>query len=108
VQLLQVAVNLLLNAGQALGGQSDGWILVATTSNADEVVLSISDNGPGMTPEQQNAAFDPFFTTRTTGSGLGLYVCQHVVVSHKGSISIESRSGRGTRVSVRLPKRPAE
>lgn len=106
VQLLQVAVNLVLNAGQALGSRNDGWIVVRTSAGDDQVSLSVSDNGPGMTPEQQSAAFDPFYTTRTTGSGLGLYVCQHVVASHAGEILIDSRPGQGTRVAVNLPRQP--
>lgn len=103
VQLLQVAMNLLLNAAQALGSQRDGWLLVQTSASDHHVSLCISDNGPGMSSDQQGAAFDPFFTTRTTGSGLGLYVCQHVVATYKGEITIDSRAGEGTRVAVRLP-----
>jgi signal transduction histidine kinase len=103
VQLLQVTLNLLLNAGQALGAQRDGWLAVQTTAHDRHVSLQVADNGPGMSSEQQAAAFDPFFTTRTTGSGLGLYVCQHVVASYKGEIRIDSRAGEGTRVTVRLP-----
>ncbi|HUH02472.1 MAG TPA: HAMP domain-containing sensor histidine kinase [Kofleriaceae bacterium] len=104
VRLLQVALNLLLNAGQALGSQPDGWLLVQTTASDRHVSLCVADNGPGMTAEQQAAAFDPFVTTRTSGSGLGLYVCQHVVASYQGDISIDSRAGEGTRVVVRLPR----
>jgi signal transduction histidine kinase len=80
--------------GPSLGGGLDGMGLE----------ISISDTGAGMTPEQINNAFDPFFTTKEMGTGLGLPLSQTIIETHGGSIEILSRMGRGTRITISLPR----
>jgi PAS domain S-box-containing protein len=108
-RLGQVAINLLVNAAQAIpeGAAAENEIRVATRfdASAGRVVLEVADTGCGMTPEVKARVFDPFFTTKSVGegTGLGLSICHAFVVSAGGEIAIESEPGRGTTVRVSLP-----
>jgi signal transduction histidine kinase len=111
-QIEQVVRNLLINARDAISGA--GEIRVSTrfvpspaANRAPAVELVVSDSGAGMTPEQTARIFRPFFTTKQSGSGLGLAVCKRIVDQHGGSISVESEVGRGSRFVIRLPVVPA-
>jgi signal transduction histidine kinase len=86
-----------------------GHVLLETHVSAEDAVLAVSDDGPGIPRENMDKVFAPFFTTKKggQGTGLGLAVCHGIVSAHGGSIRIESEEGRGTRVVVTLPrKRP--
>src|SRR5581483_11813406 len=72
-------------------------------AGAGHVCLEVTDGGPGIPPDVQARLFEPFFTTKPTGTGLGLPLCQSIVESHRGTIEVESRPGRGTTFRVRLP-----
>ncbi len=102
-QINQVLVNLIVNALQAMPG--GGKLTVRTEAGENDVRLLVQDTGIGMSREVLDKVFVPFFTTKEVGegTGLGLPVVHGIVDSHKGSISVESRPGRGTRVEVRLP-----
>jgi two-component system, NtrC family, sensor histidine kinase HydH len=90
--LVQVFLNLLLNALQML--PAAGEVVVRTLSEGDRLVVEVADNGPGVSPENRQRVFDPFFTTRERGVGLGLTVVQQIVRSHGGNITVhESPSG---------------
>jgi signal transduction histidine kinase/ActR/RegA family two-component response regulator len=121
-QVRQVLVNLVVNAVEAMANWS-GAIRVrtdlarlerATATMAhfaapdliegEAVALEVRDNGPGISPEVQARMFDPFFTTRFRGRGLGLAVVQGIVHAHKGAIFVESAPGVGTAVRVVLPR----
>ncbi len=105
-QIEQVAVNLLLNAIQAM---SDGkGVITVTTCHApadNEVQIIISDEGGGMPDAVMQRLFEPFFSTRLDkgGSGLGLYISNFIVTEHKGRLTIDNREGSGTTVTVHLP-----
>jgi two-component system sensor histidine kinase HydH len=110
-QLKQVLINLVQNAMQALG-TAPGTIRVRTRgperfadlrAGGDFVEIDVTDDGPGIPPEQQPNIFVPFFTTKQKGTGLGLAICQRIVKSHGGSISVQSRVGEGSTFVVRLP-----
>ena len=103
VQVRQVVVNLTVNATQAI--TAEGIVAVETWAEAQHVVLSVSDDGPGMSPEVRGRVFDPFFTTKELGegTGLGLSVVHGIVASHGGTIEVESIEGEGSRFTVRLP-----
>jgi PAS domain S-box-containing protein len=103
-QLRQVAMNLIINASEAIGSR-DGTIRVVTSLVEDggSVRLEVADTGAGMTDEQKARVFDPFYTTKFAGRGLGLAVVDGIVRAHGGSIAIESAPGRGTRFGIRLP-----
>lgn len=107
-RLRRVVINLIDNAAQAMcdpqakcaakrlalsTGATDGW-----------VELAIADTGPGIPPENLAKVFEPLFSTKSFGTGLGLPTVKQIVEQHGGTIAIESEMGRGTRVVVRLPR----
>lgn len=102
-QFQQVFYNLLRNAYQALTGE-DGRILIRSRHTDYEVELSIEDNGTGISPEHMGAIFEPYRTTKSSGTGLGLLIVRRIVREHGGEISIESEEGEGTRVTIHLPR----
>jgi two-component system NtrC family sensor kinase len=107
-ELQQVLLNIVMNASQAMGEQ--GTLTLATRmAEEDSVELTISDTGHGIPPEQIEHVFDPFFTTKSQGegTGLGLSIAFGIVTKHRGTISVESEVGRGTRFTIRLPAAPA-
>ncbi len=102
-QFQQVFYNLLRNAYQALTGESDR-IAIRSRFNDYEYVISIEDNGSGISPEHMGAIFEPYRTTKSSGSGLGLLIVRRIIREHGGEISIESEEDRGTRVIIHLPR----
>lgn len=102
----QLLSNIVQNALQAMEARSTpgrGSLRIATTWAGDDVVLRISDNGTGMPPEVQRRIFDPLFSTKAFGVGLGMALVKRIVEQHQGSIAVESEVGRGTEVVLRLP-----
>ena len=102
--LLRRAIeNLILNAMDAMPA---GGVLMLRTSHADgQVDLEVSDTGSGLTPEECERLFTPYYTTKHHGTGLGLAIVQSVVSDHGGRITVESESGVGTSFHIRLPIR---
>ncbi len=103
-QLKQVFLNILMNAVQALEGR--GHIAVSARKEDDGVQVVVEDDGKGIIPEHLNRIFDPFFTSRSDGTGLGLAVVQKIVALHHGEIRAENVSSGGARFIISLP--PAE
>jgi len=103
--LREVLVNLILNALDAM--PDGGRITISTWPDDEHVYCRVSDTGTGMSPEVQQRALEPFFTTKGVKStGLGLSVNYGILQRHGGSLSIESEQGRGTAVTLRLPAAP--
>jgi PAS domain S-box-containing protein len=102
-QLQQVCTNLILNSIQAM--PENGVITLRTLANVTDVMMQVSDTGSGISPENVTKLFTPFFTTKreVKGVGLGLAVSYGIVQRHKGKIEVQSRLGKGTTISVRLP-----
>jgi signal transduction histidine kinase len=100
-QIRQALGNLLMNASDAMNGA--GHIQVGVGREADTVVISVRDSGPGMTEEVKNRLFDPFFTTKQKGMGLGLSITWQLVLKNRGTIEVESREGHGALFRIRLP-----
>jgi len=102
-QLNQVFMNILINASEALEGS--GTITISTFANKETVSILIQDTGSGITPEDINQIFKPFFTTKSIGkgTGLGLYLSHDIIEKHQGSLSVESRLGEGTTFMINLP-----
>jgi signal transduction histidine kinase len=101
--LVESAVeNVVRNAVEATkdGG---GEVRIETLREAGSVVLRVIDTGPGMDVRQRERAFEDFFTTKETGSGLGLAFARRVMVAHRGDVTLKSASGSGTTVELRLP-----
>ena len=94
-------MNLVLNAAQAM--RDGGRLSVATKRAGDSVRLEIADTGQGMTAEQAEKIFEPFYTTKAAGLGLGMPYAKKVVEQHGGAIEVESRAGDGTTVRMTLP-----
>ena len=102
-QFQQVFYNLIRNAYQALP-PADGRITVRTECNDYEYQIAIEDNGSGISPEIMGAIFEPYRSTKTSGSGLGLLIVRRIVRQHGGEIEIDSEEHRGTRVIIHLPR----
>lgn len=100
--MTQVIMNLTLNALQIL--PNDGQIHIALASHNENVLLTISDNGPGVASEHQAHIFEPFFTQRAGGVGLGLAIVQQIVQTHGGTISYSTSEQNGAKFSIELPK----
>jgi signal transduction histidine kinase len=100
-QVKQVLINILINAIQAQPG--GGRIIIGGRIEGGDLVLSIQDEGSGMTPEQLDHIFDPFFTTRREGTGLGLSISYQLVKNNGGNIRAASEAGRGACFYVSFP-----
>jgi two-component system, NtrC family, nitrogen regulation sensor histidine kinase NtrY len=102
--LLRRAVeNLILNAMDAM--PAGGVLMLRTTDGDGDVHLEVSDTGTGLTPEETERIFTPYYTTKQHGTGLGLAIVQAIVADHGGRISVESETGVGTAFHVELPTR---
>lgn len=104
-QMNQVFMNLLSNAAQAIQGKGDIW--VRTSVQDDKVRIEIEDSGAGIPKEHLEKIFDPFFTTKKVGegTGLGLSIAYGLVQKHRGTISVYSELGKGTRFVILIPVR---
>lgn len=104
VQIQQVVVNLVRNAFEAVRERRDAEIVVSTAPEDRHVLISVSDNGPGIPPERHADLFRAFKTGKQSGMGLGLAISRTIVQSHGGELLVDpGGSGRGARFVVRLP-----
>ena len=101
-KLTQLFLNLFLNSIQAMTG--GGYLTVATHRDDDKMVVSVEDSGTGIDEAIKEKIFDPYFTTKNEGTGLGLSLCRKIVEDHHGSITIDSVNGRGTKVVIVFPR----
>jgi signal transduction histidine kinase len=105
-QLQQVFLNIIINAEyfmkEAHGG---GTLKITTQISGDYIKISLTDNGPGITKDNLNRIFNPFYTTKPIGkgTGLGLSICHGIVTGHGGKIYAESEEGQGATFIVELP-----
>jgi len=96
IYLEEILFNLIVNATQALKGAEKGRITISAEKVDQAVVVKIADNGSGMTSEQQQNIFKPFYTTKEEGTGLGLYITKQLVEKNGGKITVTSKPGQGT------------
>ena len=103
-QMEQVLINLLKNASEACMGQPDPQVVVETSYQEEKRIfrLSVKDNGCGILPEVMERIFIPFFTTKPTGSGIGLSLCKQIMSLHGGSIQVTSEKGKGSCFTLKL------
>ena len=102
-QLRRVLVNLFDNAVSVVGDDHRCAIDITLEETGDEAVLTFGDNGPGLPPGKNEAIFEPYFTTRKGGTGLGLAVVKNIVLLHGGAIRAWNREGCGAVFEIRLP-----
>lgn len=102
-QLRQVFTNLIINALQAMTEGGELTVATAISKEADSCQVLISDSGSGITQENLEHIFNPFFTTKASGTGLGLAVSYGIVKDHGGDITVQSEIGKGSRFTVTLP-----
>lgn len=111
----QAVLNLMLNAVQAMAKQPEGVareLILRTGARTvedgeDIAVLHVIDTGPGIPTEVMERVFDPYFTTKSGGSGLGLPAARRIIEAHGGALEVHSEPGRGTDFVVSLPRNPA-
>jgi signal transduction histidine kinase len=106
-QLVRIITNLMKNAIQAIPEERQGRIHVRLAEDKPDAVLSVEDNGSGIPAEVQEKLFTPYFTTKSSGTGLGLAMTRQMVEAWGGSIRFETEQGEGTTFFIRLPLMPA-
>jgi two-component system, NtrC family, nitrogen regulation sensor histidine kinase NtrY len=93
----QVLINLLVNAMEAVKDRQNARVVLSASAvSGNKVVLKIADNGMGMSPEVMDKIFIPFFSTKKSGSGIGLSLCKQIMMLHKGNIQVQSTEGEGS------------
>jgi signal transduction histidine kinase len=100
-QMLQVLLNLVRNATEAM--PRGGTLRLSARREGAEVLVSVSDTGPGIPPQDLPRVFEPYFTTKAGGTGLGLAIAERIVSEHGGRIEAASSPGQGATFTVRLP-----
>lgn len=105
-QISAIVVNLLRNAGDAC--QEGDEVLVALRGKPDNVIVQVTDTGAGMEPEVSAQAFQPYFSTKKRGTGLGLALARRIAEDHGGSLELSSEVGKGTQFTLRLPTDSAD
>ena len=101
-QIKQAFYNIIRNAFQAM--KSGGILRIRSGADATHQFVSFSDTGGGISPENISRVFEPYFTTKSTGSGLGLLIVRRIVRAHGGEVIIESERNRGLTLTIRLPR----
>lgn len=108
IQLEQVMINLLTNAIQALLAQEERQLDVSFSVDAHQVSIHVDDNGPGVGPMQEKSLFEPFYTTKKNGLGLGLSISQQIIRSMDGELAVGISPLGGARFTITLPMVPAD
>jgi PAS domain S-box-containing protein len=105
VQLQQVVLNLLLNAVEAMGSSETGRreLLISTEQDHVGVLVAVRDSGPGIDPSHFDRVFDAFYTTKSSGTGMGLSICRSIIDAHGGRLWAEANEPRGTVFKFTLP-----
>ena len=110
VQLQQVLLNLILNAAEAMSSVEEGAreLLISTKEDQTGAVVAVRDSGPGIDPEHLEQVFDAFYTTKPSGTGMGLSICRSIIDAHGGKLWAEANKPRGALFQFTLPGTEAE
>ena len=106
VQLQQVILNLVMNAAEAMaaaGDQRRRLRLTARIEDPDTLAITVEDTGPGFDPMNVDRIFDPLFTTKSNGMGMGLSISRSIIQAHEGCLSASSGMGGGSVFTISLP-----
>jgi signal transduction histidine kinase len=101
LQLRRAFMNIIRNSMEAY--QEGGEIQIKLSKQKNRVIVGIKDFGPGVSPEEKKKIFQPFFTTKKSGTGLGLFITKQIVIAHQGRILLRSHSGKGMSFSISFP-----
>ena len=100
-QLIQALLNLVINALQAI--EQKGTVAIAARREGDWCLIEVRDSGPGLPPERLATIFEPYFTTKPQGKGIGLWIAQQIVTAHRGAIQAANSPAGGAVLTLRLP-----
>jgi signal transduction histidine kinase len=105
IQLQQVVLNLARNAIEAMDGVTDRprVLMLGSATTETELIITVEDTGPGIDPDVLARVFDPFFTTETSGMGMGLSICKSIAESHGGRLSARAAKSKGAIFEIVLP-----
>ena len=100
-QIDQVLINLIENACQAI--MDNGELIISTKVSKSFIEIEVCDSGCGIPQKEIKKIFDPLFTTKPSGTGIGLAVCYGIIQKHNGIIDVKSQEGTGTKMVIKLP-----
>lgn len=103
IQIQQIVLNLVRNSIEALAGCATRRIVIATAPLGDSIEIVVSDTGPGLPASIQDRPFEPFVSTKSGGTGIGLNICRTIAEAHGGGISFRTDAGKGTAFRVTIP-----
>jgi signal transduction histidine kinase len=105
IQLQQVLLNLILNAAEAMSSIEEGAreLLISTEQDQTGVLVAVRDSGPGIDPGHLDRVFDAFYTTKSSGTGMGLSICRSIIHAHGGKLWVEANEPRGAAFQFTLP-----
>jgi signal transduction histidine kinase len=105
IQLQQVLLNLILNAAEAMGSVEVGAreLVISTEQDQTGVLVAVRDSGPGIDPAHLDRVFDAFYTTKSSGTGMGLSICRSIIDAHGGKLWAEANEPRGAVFQFMLP-----
>jgi two-component system sensor histidine kinase HydH len=106
VRLTQALLNIVINGIQAINGS--GQVKVSAAKSGDTMLLRVQDTGPGIPAGEMSDIFDPYYTTKAEGSGLGLWIAQQIAVAHGGDLRAENAPAGGAVFTLSLPLKPKE
>ena len=95
-------LNIIINALEAMENRPDGKLIMETKGENDKCKIIFTDNGPGMDDESLSKLFEPYFTNKPNGNGLGLTNTQNIILNHKGDITVQSKRNGGTSFIITL------
>jgi signal transduction histidine kinase len=100
----QIILNLLSNAAEALKEVSGTKkIFITSYEKKEHIIIKVGDSGPGIPPNMRERIFEPFYTTKKTGSGIGLSICQRIIADHNGTIGVSTSDLGGTEFILQIP-----
>jgi signal transduction histidine kinase len=110
IQLQQVLLNLILNAAEAMSSVEEGAreVLISTEQDQAGVLVAVRDSGPGIDPARLDRVFDAFYTTKSSGTGMGLSICRSIIHAHGGKLWAEANEPRGATFQFTLPDAEGE
>jgi signal transduction histidine kinase len=105
IQLQQVLLNLILNAAEAMGSAEEmaRELSISTQQDLPDVLVTVRDSGPGIDPQHLDRVFDAFYTTKSSGTGMGLAICRSIIGAHGGKLWAEANEPRGAVFRFTLP-----